>query len=177
MADRLGVRLLGEFRLDGVELDALRSRQARTLLKRLALERGGTVGADSLVEAVWPASRPAPRPTQPERDLHVLVSRARTVVGADRVVRRDAGYALAADWWDVAELTNLTREAVRRADTGDLVGARTAAEGALSLVRGAVARRRAGRGVGGGRPVRGSDRRGGGAPGRRHRCALHRPGG
>ena len=60
MADRLGVRLLGEFRLDGVELDALRSRQARTLLKRLALERGGTVAADSLVEAVWP-DRPSRR--------------------------------------------------------------------------------------------------------------------
>ena len=73
MADRLGVRLLGEFRLDGVELDALRSRQARTLLKRLALERGGTVSADRLVEAVWPDAPPA----QPERDLHVLVSRAR----------------------------------------------------------------------------------------------------
>ena len=41
MADRLGVRLLGEFRIDGVELEALRSRQARLLLKRLALERGG----------------------------------------------------------------------------------------------------------------------------------------
>ena len=134
MADRLGVRLLGEFRLDGAELAALRSRQARTLLKRLALERGGTVGSNSLVEAVWPAGRPA----QPDRDLHVLVSRARTVVGADRVVRRDGGYALAADWWDVDELATLAREAVRRADAGDLVGARTAAEGALALVRGVL---------------------------------------
>ena len=43
VADRLGIRLLGEFRIDGVELDSLRSRQARTLLKRLALERGGAV--------------------------------------------------------------------------------------------------------------------------------------
>ncbi len=68
----------------------------------------------------------------------MLVSRARTVVGADRVVHRDAGYALTADWWDVDELATLTREAVRRADTGDLVGARTAAEGALSLVRGTL---------------------------------------
>ena len=55
----------------------LRSRQARTLLRRLALERGGTVAADSLIEAVWPSARPA----KPERDLHVLVSRARAVVG------------------------------------------------------------------------------------------------
>ncbi len=132
VADRLGVRLLGEFRVDGVELDSLRSRQARTLLKRLALERGGAVSADSLVEAVWPHRRP----TQPDRDLHVLVSRARSVMGQDRVVRRDFGYALLADWWDLAELTVLAREAGRRADAGDAVGARTAAEAALALARG-----------------------------------------
>ena len=132
MADRLGIRLLGEFRVDGVELDSLRSRQARTLLKRLGLERGGAVSADSLVEAVWPVRRP----TQPDRDLHVLVSRARSVMGQDRVVRRDAGYALLADWWDLAELGILAREAARRADAGDTVGARTAAEAALALVRG-----------------------------------------
>lgn len=134
MADRLGVRLLGEFRIDGVEVETLHSRQARTLLKRLAVEQGGTVSPDSLVEAVWPGSRPA----QPARDLHVLVSRARTVVGADRVVRRDGGYALVADWWDVAELASLAREAARRSDDGDAVGARTAAEGALALVRGSL---------------------------------------
>ena len=132
VADRLGIRLLGEFRVDGVELDSLRSRQARTLLKRLGLERGGAVSADSLVEAVWPIRRP----TQPDRDLHVLVSRARSVIGQDRVVRRDAGYALLADWWDLAELAVLAREAARRADAGDAVGARTAAEAALALVRG-----------------------------------------
>ena len=132
MADRLGVRLLGEFRIEGVELEALRSRQARTLLKRLALGRGDAVAADSLVEAVWPSTRPA----QPDRDLHVLVSRARSVVGQDRVVRRDGGYALVADWWDVNELTTLAREAARRAEAQDLGGARTAAAGALALVRG-----------------------------------------
>ena len=60
LASRLGVRLLGEFRIDGAELEALRSRQARTLLKRLALERGATVSADGLVEAVWPSSGPPP---------------------------------------------------------------------------------------------------------------------
>ncbi len=132
MADRLGVRLLGDFRLDGADLAVLRSRQARTLLKRLAIARGATVDADSLTEAVWPDKRPA----QPERDLHVLVSRARAVVGTERIERRDLGYALLADWWDVVELDVLAREAVRRADDGDLVGAGMAADGALALVRG-----------------------------------------
>jgi DNA-binding SARP family transcriptional activator/RecA/RadA recombinase len=134
VADRLGVRLLGDFRLDGAGLDALRSRKARTLLKRLAVERGGTVLPDRLVDAVWPTARPA----RPEQDLYVLVSRARTVVGAERVVRRDGGYAFVADWWDVDELAALGREAARRADAGDLAGARTAAEGALLLVRGVL---------------------------------------
>ena len=132
VADRLGLRLLGEFRVDGVALDALRSRQARTLLKRLALAHGGAVTAERLVEAVWPLRRPS----QPDRDLHVLVSRARAVLGADRLLRSDGGYALVADWWDVLELDTLAREAARRAEAGDMVGARTAAEGALALVRG-----------------------------------------
>ena len=90
---RLGARLLGAFALDGADLDGLRSRQARTVVKRLALARGATVSADSLVEAVWAGSRPA----MPDRDVHVLVSRARSVVGADRLVRREGGYALVAD--------------------------------------------------------------------------------
>ena len=80
MADRLGARLLGGFALEGVDLVALRSRQARTVLKRLALARGATVSADSLVDAVWAEARPA----APERDVHVLVSRAdRWSVGTD----------------------------------------------------------------------------------------------
>ncbi len=132
MVDRLGVRLLGEFCLDGVELESLRSRQARTLLKRLALARGATVSTDTLVEVVWPEVRPA----QPDRDLHVLVSRARALVGAERLVRRDGGYRLDADWWDVEELATLAREAARRSAAGDQVGARTVAEGAAALVRG-----------------------------------------
>ncbi len=132
MAARLGIRLLGEFALDGADVTSLRSRQARTLLKRLALARGATVDIDSLVEAVWSDARPA----QPDRDLHVLVSRARTLVGAERLVRRGGGYALLADWWDVDELENLAGEAVRRLEARDLVGARIAAAGAVALVRG-----------------------------------------
>ena len=133
MADRLGVRLLGDFRVDGAELETLRSRQARTLLKRLALERGGTVvgrqpGRGGLAERAAGPARPRPaRAGQPG---------PRRSWAATGCVRRDGGYALLADWWDVAELAALAREATRRADAGDPVGARTAAEGALALVRG-----------------------------------------
>jgi DNA-binding SARP family transcriptional activator/tetratricopeptide (TPR) repeat protein len=132
--DRLGVRLIGEFAMDGIDLTDLRSRQARVVLKRLALARGDVVGPDALIDAVWPAARPA----APDRDIHVLVSRARAAVGGDRVTRGDGGYALAADWWDLTELEELTREGSRRAGIGDPVGARTAAEAALALVRGAL---------------------------------------
>jgi DNA-binding SARP family transcriptional activator len=69
----LTVRLLGEFRLDGVNLRELRSRRARQLLKRLALESGAPVHPDRLVVDLWEDVPPA----DPAADLAVLVTRAR----------------------------------------------------------------------------------------------------
>ena len=80
--EHLGVRVLGEFRLDGVNLARLRSRKARTLLKILAVASGSAVSADALIDAIWDEQLPA----DPAADLSVLVSRARAVVGADRLV-------------------------------------------------------------------------------------------
>ena len=128
----LRVRLLGEFRLEGADLAQLKSRQARTVLKRLAVAEGATLSADTLAEAVWGTDPPA----DPARDLYVLVSRARAVVSSNRIPRREAGYALLADSWDRADLVALTRDAARRQDGGDLAGAATAAEAALALVSG-----------------------------------------
>ena len=62
------VRLLGEFRLDGVDLRELRSRKARMLLKRLALEGGAPVHPDRLVLDLWEDVPPA----DPGADLDVL---------------------------------------------------------------------------------------------------------
>ncbi len=132
MAEQLGVRVLGEFRLDGVDLALLRSRKARLLLKVLALAGGAIVSRDSLVDRLWDNDLP----DDPNRDLAVLVSRIRSVVGAERVVRRGEGYALVADWYDRDELSALSTEAVRRHALGDIAGSRAAAEGALALVRG-----------------------------------------
>ncbi len=126
------MRVMGDFRLDGVDVAALRSRKARLLLKVLAVAGGASVSADSLVETLWSHDLPE----DPARDLAVLVSRARAVVGADRVVRRAGGYALIADWYDRDELGALSREAVRRQALGDIAGSRAAAEAALALVRG-----------------------------------------
>ena len=124
--------MLGEFRLDGVELTALRSRKARVLLKVLALAGGATVATDALVDTLWGDDLP----DDPGRDLAVLVSRGRTLLGAERLPRREGGYALVADWCDRDELAALSREAARRHALGDIAGSRAAAETALALVRG-----------------------------------------
>jgi len=128
----LTVRLLGECRLDGVDLRELRSRKARQLLKRLALEGGAPVHPDRLVFDLWEDAPPA----DPAADLAVLVTRARKVVGAGNLVRSDGGYALKADRCDRDEVTALAREASARLREGDQEGARTRAEAALGLVPG-----------------------------------------
>ena len=132
MPDALRVRLLGEFHIDGVDLASLRSRQARRLLKRLALHAGSVVDPDRLIDSLW-GDRP---PADPAADLSVLVSRARTLVGSDRLVRRDGGYSLLVDWSDRDEFTRLAAEAARRQSAGDLAGTRAVAAAALALVRG-----------------------------------------
>ena len=116
MPDHLGVRVLGSFQLDGVELSELRSRQARTVLKALAVAGGGVVTVDALIDAVWPDGLPA----DPDRDIAVLVSRVRSLLGPERVIRDDAGYRLVADWYDYREVEALTREAATREANGDL---------------------------------------------------------
>ena len=129
---KLGVRVLGPFALDGADLAVLKSRKARRALKVLALAYGAVVSTDRLIDAVWSDSLPA----DPERDLAVLVSRIRTVVGTERLTRHEHGYALGADWFDRVELELLTRDAAARYANGEVTAARMAAEAALALVRG-----------------------------------------
>ena len=132
MPGRLGARVLGEFALDGADLAGLKSRKARRVLKVLALARGATVSTDRLIDAVWPDGLTA----DPDRDIAVLVSRIRSVVGTERVVRRERDLAFVADWFDCVELEMLTKEAVARHQSGDLATARMCADAALALVRG-----------------------------------------
>src|SRR6185312_2419422 len=127
-----GVRVLGPLAFDGADVASLRSRKARRVLAVLALAEGAPVSTETLVDAVW-GDDPT---TDPARDLSVLVSRGRALLGGDRVVRRPGGYALLADWWDRAECAALVRTAGRRRDAGELAGAMAAAEAALGLVRG-----------------------------------------
>ena len=129
----LRVRLLGGLDVEGVDERDLGSRKARTLVKVLALARGGPVRADALIDALWPGEDMPARPTD---QVGVLVSRLRSVLGAERLRRVDAGWALAVDWLDVAELEGRVEEAAARLAAGNMGAARAAARAALVLVRG-----------------------------------------
>lgn len=134
MVGGVGVRarVLGGFEIEGLEPGALGSRKARTLLKILTLARGRPVTVDSLVDWLWPKSPPA----APADQVSVLVSRLRGVLGAELLVRGDAGYALTIDWLDLDALAELVEEARRRLGTGRMGLAGEAAGAALALARG-----------------------------------------
>lgn len=129
MADELRVRLLGGLDVEGVAAKELGSRKARTLLKLLALARGGPVSADRAVEVLWGDDAPA----RPVNQIGVLVSRLRPAIGAARITRTDAGWTLAVTWLDVAELEVRVDEAARASSPPMALAA---ARAALTLVRG-----------------------------------------
>lgn len=128
----LRVRVLGGFEIEGVADGALGSRKARTMLKVLTLARGRPVPVDTLVDVLW-GDRP---PAKPSDQVSVLASRARAALGAERLPRSDAGYALVVDWLDLDAMTELVDEAERRLASGAATAARTAATAALALARG-----------------------------------------
>jgi DNA-binding SARP family transcriptional activator len=130
--DDLRIRLLGGLEVEGLALADLGSRKARTLLKMLALAEGAVVPADRLVEALWPSGLPG----RPVDQVGVLVSRLRSVIGAERIRRTDAGWSLDLDWLDVGELADRVDEASARLAAGQPQGARVAARAALAIVRG-----------------------------------------
>jgi DNA-binding SARP family transcriptional activator len=128
----LRVRLLGDLQVEGCEPADLGRRQVRTLLKLLALHHDHPVSLDVLVDSLWPGSPPV----RPADRVSVLVSRLRSVLGAERVGHSDGGYALSLDWLDVDALGAYAAEADRRLADGAVGAARMAASAGLSLVRG-----------------------------------------
>lgn len=127
------VRLLGGLEIEGYDERQLGSRKARTLLKVLALARGGVVSGDVLADVLWPGDD---APARPVEQIGVLVSRLRAVLGAERLPRTDAGWALRADWIDIVELDERVDEAASRLAAGSPSAARAAAQAAMTLVRG-----------------------------------------
>ncbi len=126
------LRILGDLKLEGCETAQLGRRQVRTLLKVLALGNGHPVGVDRLVDCLWGDIPPARAAEQ----ISVLASRLRAVVGADRVLRGDAGYTLILDWLDLVALREYLVEADSRLLSGAATAASTAASAGLSLIRG-----------------------------------------
>ena len=94
------VHLLGGLEVEGVPALALGSRKGRAVLRRLAAAAGAVVAEDELVEVAWPEGAPV----RAKEQLPVLVSRLRSALGSDRIVRQDAGYRLLTDWLDVTEV-------------------------------------------------------------------------
>jgi DNA-binding SARP family transcriptional activator len=132
VAEELRIRLFGGLEVEGISEKELGSRKARTLVKVLALARGAPVSADRIVDALWEDDAPA----RPLDQVGVLVSRLRPVLGAERLRRTDAGWALAVDWLDVTELEARVDEAAARMEAGSQAAALAAARAALALVRG-----------------------------------------
>jgi len=128
----LRVRLLGELKVEGFETNQLGSRKARSLVRMLAVHRGGPVRVDTLADWLWGVQQPA----RPNDQVAVLVSRLRAVLGADRLQRGDGGYSLDVEWCDVDALEELVQEAERRLQVGAIPAARAAAAAALALVWG-----------------------------------------
>ena len=128
------IRVLGGLTVEDIGEQELASRKGRVLLKVLALARGRAVSADRLADILWGDGQPA----RPADQVGVLVSRLRAVLGADRLPRTDAGYALVADWLDLDELAARVGEAADALGDGRLGAARAAAEAALALARGPV---------------------------------------
>nr|MBA3655350.1 winged helix-turn-helix domain-containing protein [Actinomycetota bacterium] len=87
------VRLLGGLDIEGTATRQLGSRKARTLLKLLALARSAPVSGDRIADVLWGDDPPA----RPVEQIGVLVSRLRPVLGAERIIRTDSGWALAVD--------------------------------------------------------------------------------
>ncbi len=135
MVDRpVRIRLLGGFAVDGVDEKALGTRKARLLLKRLAVATGRPVPSEELAAAVWPDALPK----RPADQVSVLVSRLRGVLGAERLPRSDAGYSLAADWFDLVELERRVAELEERLRSGENASALAAAHAALTLASGGL---------------------------------------
>lgn len=108
------------------------SRKARTVLAALAATARQAVPGDVLAEVLWGEALPA----RPADQIGVLVSRLRGVIGADSILRIDAGYRLEPAWVDAEELTALVTAAQGHLAAGDGLAGRLAATMALDLVRG-----------------------------------------
>jgi DNA-binding SARP family transcriptional activator len=139
----LSVQVLGPFAVarDGVTVPAheLASRKGRTLLKLLVARRGAVVPADVIVETLW-GDRP---PADPDANLATLVSRLRSVLGADAIAGDRHGWRFVAGRSprvvvDLDEAERLAAEAEARLDDEPALAVAAAGRALDLLGRGPV---------------------------------------
>jgi DNA-binding SARP family transcriptional activator len=130
--EQLRVHVLGDFEIEGISDHRVGSRKARVVLKALALARGQSVRAGTLLDLVW-GDQP---PQRAQKELSVLVSRLRSTLGKDRLPRKQGGYALAVDWLDLDAMRDLAEESHRRLRDGAYLEALASSLSALTLFRG-----------------------------------------
>ncbi len=129
------LRILGPLEVlgdDGQPLDVGGARP-RAILVDLALGPGRTIPTDQLLEDVWSGMQPA------RNNLQVHIARLRRVLGDDRIVTRNRGYALdippdAIDAHRFDQLAHAGHDALQH---GDPAEAADVLRGALALWRGA----------------------------------------
>ncbi|MEU1493930.1 BTAD domain-containing putative transcriptional regulator [Streptomyces sp. NPDC005776] len=115
----------------GQELTAPR---LRGLLALLADDLRTGSSSERLVEGLWPDALPE----RPGKALQVLVSRARSLLGADVIASTPTGYrlALSEDQVDTSALLLHAAASTERAGAGDHAGSLAAAEAGLALWEG-----------------------------------------
>ncbi|MCX4722472.1 BTAD domain-containing putative transcriptional regulator [Streptomyces sp. NBC_01306] len=125
--------LLSRVAYHGQEVTAPRIRELLALLAE-DLRRG--CSTDRLVAGLWPDELPE----RPAKAVQVLVSRARTLLGADLVASTPNGYriALGEERVDAAALLLHAAASAERARAGDHAGSLGAAEAGLALWDGSL---------------------------------------
>lgn len=110
----------------------------RGLLALLAGEPRTGCGTARLVDGLWPEDRPEDRPENPTKALQILVSRARSQLGADVIASTPTGYRLALpeDQVDSSAVLLSAAASARHARAGDHAAALAHAEAGLALWEG-----------------------------------------
>jgi predicted ATPase len=106
----------------------------RHLLALLAADLRTGRSSGRLIEGLWPDEQPE----NPHKALQILVSRARSQLGADLIANTPTGYRLALDedQVDAAIVVRLAADSARQARAGDHAAALAAAEAGLALWEG-----------------------------------------
>jgi DNA-binding SARP family transcriptional activator len=134
---RFRIRMLGTFTVerDGTPLapGEVGSKKGRTALKLLLTERGRTVSAERLIEALWGEDVP----DRADANLASLVSRLRALLGPDAIAGGRDGYRFVPAervWIDADEAERLTSEAESRLAAAEPALAAAAAGQAVTLL-------------------------------------------